>query len=170
MGVMLTQVSLLFLYKRVFTTHITWFRYSLYILGFLSFAVNISVFFAIILSCSPVSYGWDKTINGRCFEVRPVYVVHTVLIFVLDLSIVVAPMPIVWGLQTSAGIKWIVTGMFLLGGLSVLIRNSKTSGIPLTGVPRQCLHNQLDKTSLPCQDSRKRPPMYGFPVFRRNSD
>lgn len=121
MGVMLTQLSILFLYKRVFTTNNAWFKYTLYTLGFFSFAVNISVFFGILFSCSPVRFAWDKSINRYCHEVRIVYLSHTALIFVLDICIVVAPMPLVWNLHATAGTKGAVAGLFLLGGLSVLI-------------------------------------------------
>lgn len=117
---MLTQLSILFLYKRVFTTNTAWFRYTLYALGGFSLAIAISVFFAIVFSCSPVSFAWDKSINGRCFEVRGLYLVHTLLVFVLDVCIVAAPMPLVWNLHTTMGTKGAVAGMFLLGGLSVL--------------------------------------------------
>ncbi|MCJ1463353.1 hypothetical protein MMC07_001960 [Pseudocyphellaria aurata] len=120
-GVMLTQLSILFLYKRVFTTNTAWFRYTLYTLGFLSFGVNISVFFAILFACTPVSLSWDKTVPGHCYEVRPVYLVQTALIFVLDLFIVVAPMPLVWNLHTNLGTKGAVAGMFLLGGFVCII-------------------------------------------------
>lgn len=120
---MLTQLSILFLYERVFTTITPWFRYTLYALGFFTFAVNISSFFATVFSCAPVSYAWDKSIQGHCFEVRNVYLAQTILVFVLDVCIVAAPMPLVWNLHTTAGTKGAVAGMFLLGGLSVLIIN-----------------------------------------------
>lgn len=123
MCVMLTQLSILFLYARVFTTITTWFRYTLYALGFFSFAITMSSFFATVFSCVPVSYSWDKSIQGHCFEVRNVYLAQTILVFVLDVCIVAAPMPLVWNLHATAGTKGAVTGMFLLGGLSVLTLN-----------------------------------------------
>lgn len=133
---MLTQLSILFLYKRVFTTNTPWFKYTLYALGFFSFAINISIFFAIVFSCSPVRLAWDKTIDGHCFEVRLVYVIHTALIFVLDVCIVAAPMPLVWKLHTSTGTKGAVAGMFLLGSLSVFVPNSNAFRTALTRVTR----------------------------------
>lgn len=125
---MLTQLSILFLYNRVFTTNTPWFKYTLYALGGFSLAIAISVFFAIVFSCSPVSFAWDKSINGHCYEVRGLYLVHTVLVFVLDVCIVAAPMPMVLNLHTTMGTKGAVAGMFLLGGLSVFILNSFAFG------------------------------------------
>lgn len=122
-GVMLTQLSILFLYRRVFTTNKTWFRNALCALGFVSLGVNISVFFTIIFACKPVNFAWNKTIEGHCFEVRVVYLIHTIMILVLDICIVAAPMPIVWGLHTTSRTKGAVAGLFLLGGLSVFTLN-----------------------------------------------
>lgn len=133
---MLTQISILFLYNRVFTSNVAWFKYTLYTLGFFTIALNISIFFAIVFSCSPFRYAWEKSISGHCYEVRPLYLAHTVLMFVLDMSIVAAPMPMVWNLHTTPGTKWAVTGLFLLGGLSVLILHPKASRTSLTGVAK----------------------------------
>ena len=83
--------------------------------------MNISVFFGILFACSPVRFAWDKSINGHCHDARVIFLAQTALIFVLDLCIVVAPIPLVWNLHTTAGTKGAVTGLFLLGGLSVLI-------------------------------------------------
>ena len=116
---MLTQLSIVFLYRRVFTTNQTWFKNTLYVLGALSFCVNISIFFAVVFTCTPVNYAWDKTINGHCFDTRVVFLIHTVLTLVLDICIVAAPMPIVRALHTTSGTKGAVAGLFLLGGLSV---------------------------------------------------
>lgn len=138
---MLTQFSILFLYKRVFTTRTPWFRYTLYALGVFSFAVNISIFFAAVFSCSPVSFAWDKTIDGHCYDARLLYLIHTALIFVLDVCIVAAPMPLVWKLQTSLGTKGAVAGMFMLGSLSVYVLDPNAFRTALTGVTRQCVHN-----------------------------
>lgn len=118
---MFTQVSILYLYKRVFTINNNWFRYTLYILGLLCICVNVSMFLAVLFACTPVNYSWNKMIKGHCFEVRRVYLAHTVLVLVLDIFIVAAPMPIVWGLHTTKATKGVVAGLFLLGGLSVFI-------------------------------------------------
>lgn len=118
---MLTQLSILLLYKRVFTTNTPWFKYTLFGLGFFTFATNLSFFFAILFACSPVSLAWDKSLDGHCIEVRLVYLIQTILVFVLDVCIIAAPMPLVWNLHTNVGTKGAVAGMFLLGGLSVFM-------------------------------------------------
>lgn len=78
-------------------------------------------FFAIVFACKPVSMAWDKSLGGHCYELRMVYLIQTVLVFVLDVCIIAAPMPLVWNLHTGVGTKAAVAGMFLLGGLSVFM-------------------------------------------------
>lgn len=115
---MLNQLSLLFLYKRVFTIGTTWFRYTLYSLGIYCIASGLALFFAGLLHCYPLNYGWDKTVKGRCtVDIQALYITATVLNLVGDLGIVIAPIPIIWGLQMSKSTRVAVSIMFLLGGL-----------------------------------------------------
>lgn len=116
---LLTQLSLLFLYKRIFSLGAAWFRMTYYALLFFVLSINVPIFFVTLFQCTPFRLAWDKSIEGRCINVRQLYLVHTVLILVLDLCIVAAPMPHVRRLHTTAGTKGAVAGMFLLGGLSV---------------------------------------------------
>lgn len=122
-GVMFTQLSFLFLYKRVFTTQVVWFANTLYVLAALSFAAGISIFFSAILQCTPFKYRWDRTITGHCINVNALWIVDDALNLIIDVCIVVAPIPLVWHLQMSLRTKCAVVGMFLLGGLSVAQHN-----------------------------------------------
>lgn len=70
----------------------------------------------------PIRYNWDPTIRGaHCgINIHTLYVASCVINLVVDLGIVVAPMPIIWKLQMNLGTKAAVTGMFLLASLSVV--------------------------------------------------
>lgn len=116
---MLTQISMLFLYKRVFTTNTIWFRKTLWIIAFLSISVWVSCVPPALFACTPFAYTWNKTIDGSCFEVRNVYISQNVFTLLLDIVIVAAPMKMVWSLHTNFGTKVAVTGLFLLGSLLV---------------------------------------------------
>lgn len=120
MGVLLTQLSLLFLYKRIFSLGATWFRITWYALLFLVVMVNMPLFVVVLFQCKPFRYAFDKTINGSCIDIRKLYTIHTCLILLLDIGIVFAPLPHVKKLHASTATKGAVAGMFLLGGLSVL--------------------------------------------------
>lgn len=120
LGVLLTQLSLLFLYRRIFSLSAVWFRRTYYALLFFVLGINVPLFFVTLFQCNPFRFAWDKSVAGHCINIRHLYLAHTVLILVLDLCIVAAPMPHVRRLHTTAGTKGAVAGMFLLGGLSVL--------------------------------------------------
>lgn len=118
---MFTQISVLLLWKRAFTLHYTWFRISLGVIAFLSLTSNVAAFTAIIFQCSPIKKAWlQDAVEGHCIDSRRLYIVHAVLSLLVDLSIVVIPLPLVWGLHSNRRTKMAVTGMILLGGLSVL--------------------------------------------------
>ena len=153
---LLTQLSILFLYRRVFTFNTIWFKKTLYVLGLLCFGFNISIAFAILFACTPVNLAWDKSLPGHCIEVRTVYLVHTVLILVLDICIVAAPMPLVWNLHTNSKTKGAVASMFMLGGLLVFACDQPPwKNTQLNFLHSQRLHHQPDKTSLPCKNCWK---------------
>ena len=116
----LIQLSILFLYKRIFTTTIRWFKISLYVIGFVSILICIAFFFSILFACTPLSFAWNKSIpGGHCINIKARYVSADVLNLATDIAIVVIPIPLVWRLQMNVGTKLAVVGMFLLGGLLV---------------------------------------------------
>ncbi|MCJ1264679.1 hypothetical protein MMC22_004553 [Lobaria immixta] len=122
LAVMFTQLSIIFLYKRVFTLRTKWFRNTLYVLGALAVLCEIPVFFAGIFYCKPVKYAWDKTIKGgHCIDVQRVYTTATMLNLVVDVAIVVAPIKLIWSLHMTPSARWGVISIFLLGGFVCII-------------------------------------------------
>lgn len=118
LAVVFTQLSIVFLYKRIFTLHMEWFRNILYLLGALVILCEIPIFFAGLFYCTPVNYAWDKTVEGgHCYDVQKVFDVALVLNLVVDIAIVVCPIKLIWDLQMSRSAKLGVIGILLLGSL-----------------------------------------------------
>ena len=128
--VMLTQISILCLYKRTFTTIKDWFKISLYVLGVLSLLTGLSITIAFMSKCTPFSYAWTRYSldsnaafnhkKGHCVKgIGYLYPAHAIVTVLIDTSIVLMPLPTIRRLQFSAGMKRAIAGMFLLGGLSV---------------------------------------------------
>lgn len=118
LAVVFTQLSIVFLYKRIFTLHMEWFRNILYVLGALVILCEIPIFFAGLFYCTPVNYAWDKTVEGgHCYDVQKVFDVALVLNLVVDIAIVVCPIKLIWDLQMSRSAKLGVIGILLLGSL-----------------------------------------------------
>lgn len=76
--------------------------------------------FPTIFQCSPIAYSWNKTIvGGYCINVHVMWIVQDILFLVLDIYVVVLPLPMIWNLQITRPEKIAISGMFLLGSLYV---------------------------------------------------
>lgn len=128
---MLTQVSILLLYKRVFTTIKDWFRITLYVLGAISILTGVALTIALLSKCQPFSYDWTRfsldtnaafdNNKGHCIKgIAFAYPTHAIVTLLIDIALVVLPIPTIWNLQMSPGTKRAIGGMFLLGSLSVI--------------------------------------------------
>ena len=83
-------------------------------------AINILFLASIILTtcllCRPIAYRWNKTIEGgTCGEQKSFDMFVAVFNLLLDVTTVVLPMPILWGLQMAFGKKIALTLMFGMG-------------------------------------------------------
>ncbi|MCJ1465946.1 hypothetical protein MMC07_004565 [Pseudocyphellaria aurata] len=133
LAVMFTQLSVLFFYKRVFTLRKKWFKNTLYVLAALAVLCEIGIFFAGLLFCTPINRAWNKTVAGHCANIQVIYVTGDILNLMVDAAIVIAPIPLIWSLQTTTKEKWGLTCVFLLGGFVCvinLIRLPKMINVP----------------------------------------
>ncbi|KUI69419.1 hypothetical protein VM1G_04922 [Cytospora mali] len=83
----------------------------------LTTAYFIMVFLEGFLLCKPVQFNWDKTIAGICTGENTAYLVAGVTNLVVDMFIVILPMPLVFRLQMTLSRRISVAGMFSLGAL-----------------------------------------------------
>jgi hypothetical protein len=78
-------------------------------------------FFYTIFFCRPVSYYWDKSIEGGWCIDNDLYIKESiaagVLSLVTDLIILVFPMPTIWGLKLRLKKKIAVTAILCVGGV-----------------------------------------------------
>lgn len=71
--------------------------------------------------CSPVSAAWDPVLSLTNCRPRETHELVSVAInVVLDIFVVILPLPVVWKLKMPARKKAAVTGMFSIGLLYVL--------------------------------------------------
>jgi hypothetical protein len=80
-------------------------------------AYFISVLLETFLLCKPVEFNWDKSIVGSCEGQNTAYLVAGITNLVIDVFVVVMPMPMLFGLRMSLRKRLGVVGMFSLGGL-----------------------------------------------------
>jgi hypothetical protein len=76
----------------------------------------ISVFAEAFAFCHPVAFNWDKSIRrGYCSDTRYVYLGAGITNLVLDVIVVVLPIPTLIGLKIVWRKKVGIVGMFSLG-------------------------------------------------------
>ncbi|KAI0815494.1 hypothetical protein GGR55DRAFT_675109 [Xylaria sp. FL0064] len=74
------------------------------------------------LICKPIQYTWDKTIpGGTCYNQRLADLSAAIVNLIIDATIVILPMPLIFGLQLTFPKRMGVVAMFSLGGLVCVI-------------------------------------------------
>lgn len=68
-----------------------------------------------LTNCSPVSYSWNPVPGGYCKSVKVEEITSVSFNMVIDTSIVVLPMPPLWGLQMATRKKVAISFLFSLG-------------------------------------------------------
>ncbi|KAI0380258.1 hypothetical protein F5Y04DRAFT_102200 [Hypomontagnella monticulosa] len=86
-------------------------------------AIYVPVFIAFFMTqCDPVWAAWDQVLSQTNCRPRQVHQLISVAVnLVLDLGVVVAPLPIIWGLQMQTSKKVGVSAVFGLGTLVIAI-------------------------------------------------
>lgn len=68
--------------------------------------------------CRPVSYNWDKTVpSGHCTNEQLAFLLAGIMNFLIDVLVVVLPIPMLWRLQMPLSVKLGLLGMFGLGAM-----------------------------------------------------
>ena len=113
-AVFLIRASVLVLYIRIFCTRS--FRITCYVVHGINFAFFVSTILSTGLICRPLSYSWDKSIpGGKCGDQKSLDLYIGIVNLLLDICVVVLPMPVLWGLQMAISKKLVLSGMFGLG-------------------------------------------------------
>ncbi len=107
------RASVLCLYIRIFRTPS--FRTTCYIVHGFNMAYYIAVVLGCFLMCRPFAFLWDRSINGSCGNQKSFDLFIGVLNPLMDVTTVVLPMPVIWGLQARMKKKLVVAGMFSMG-------------------------------------------------------
>jgi hypothetical protein len=90
-------------------------RRVLFVAGFVVISFWIASVFAIIFTCIPVQAAWDFTIQGKCFPVVTFFYVYGGFNIATDITLCVAPMPLLWAMKLPTRQKFIVCILFDIG-------------------------------------------------------
>ncbi|KAJ5124406.1 uncharacterized protein N7515_008231, partial [Penicillium bovifimosum] len=120
LNVTMTRASILLLYRRIFGV-VTRFRRALYFAGILLILYFVSCVIVSIAGCSPVSKFWDTSLPGHCINEVAFFRWNGVANVFLDLMVLLLPLPMIWRIKTTRRQKWLLTGIFLLGGFVCVV-------------------------------------------------
>lgn len=79
--------------------------------------------FGFIFSCRPVAGFWDKTIDSSCSITNKIgtttgfFYVNAAGTLVIDIVVLVLPVPTIWNLKLRRRQKWAIFGIFAVGGM-----------------------------------------------------
>jgi hypothetical protein len=118
----LTKISLLHFYRITFFSHpvpdtrTTILRiatYTIYAISVLYWLAQITLLLSI---CQPIALQWDPTRGGgHCGDITKQEISSAVMNMILDFSIVLLPMPMLWALRMSLKKKIAISGILSLG-------------------------------------------------------
>ena len=112
-AVTLIRASVLSLYTCIFPTSA--FRCTCYGVRAFNLGFFVATVLACCLICRPFAYNWDHSIEGTCGDQRSLDLFLGVFNLLIDVTIVVLPLPMLWGLQMPASKKFMLSGMFSMG-------------------------------------------------------
>jgi hypothetical protein len=70
-----------------------------------------------IMTCWPIERYWDNSVPGRCLDNRTLRYAFAAINIVNDIALLIAPMPWLKSLQMPRRTKFLVIGLFAIGGV-----------------------------------------------------
>lgn len=120
-GLTLAKMSALLFLARIFGSHSRNFNRLLWATHGLVWAWWVGIVFATIFMCKPVAKQWNPALEGTCGSNDALWLGSAIPSVIIDLVILVLPMPMLWRLQLRPSRKILVTTVFVCGYWSVLI-------------------------------------------------
>lgn len=114
-AIVLPKLSALFLYRRIFEKTSLWLSISIWSLIAINAAYILAFWFLTIFSCQPVRKILDSTIQGTCLDTWNSWVGSAIPSAIIDIMILVLPMPPLLKLQRRPARKALTVGIFVAG-------------------------------------------------------
>ncbi|KAJ5361558.1 hypothetical protein N7541_002402 [Penicillium brevicompactum] len=108
------RLAILLLYIEVFPGNKNFARCAAGV-GGLVLLYWVATVFTLALGCRPVQYNWNRKIPGSCGDIRKIQLGSAGFNMVMDLLVVLLPLPVIWRLQMSSRKKIGVSVSFAIG-------------------------------------------------------
>lgn len=115
LGLTLAKSSAVLFFYRIFDVGGSWYYWSLRVTHGLVWLWLPASWLTTIFSCSPVEKYWQPWLPGTCLNQESIWLGITIPNLLLDLVILLLPLPKLWKLKIKPAQKLLLTGVFLLG-------------------------------------------------------
>lgn len=112
-----SKTSALLFYTRVFTMANTKFKYALWAVHTMNIAWFIGTLLSVTFICNPIEKVWDFTLPGTCLNFRRLWLGNGLPNLIIDVIILVLPLPMLWKLQMKTTRRIQISGVFVCGYL-----------------------------------------------------
>ena len=114
-GLALAKTSVLLFYHRVFGSISRRFQVSLSFTAFAVLALPVVTISLIVFGCTPLRRVWNPTVPGHCLDTHAEEVGVTISDVVIDLVLLLMPLPMLWRLQVSKAKRVHLIVVFVIG-------------------------------------------------------
>jgi len=114
-GVAGAKFSCLLFYSRVFTIRDRTFRLGLWTLGTIVASWVIFCVVSTIFQCTPIHKAWEPLVPGHCLNSYKWWSSSSISNIIIDVLILLWPMPQIWKLQMGRGRVALLFGVFTAG-------------------------------------------------------
>lgn len=114
-GITLPKLSALFFYFRIFKRTHRWFYITLWMVGAFCVSVMITSWMLTIFLCNPVKDVFSANPQGHCIPQWKTFLGTAIPSTIIDLVILIMPLPLLARLQVSLRKKLLLTGVFICG-------------------------------------------------------
>ncbi|KAJ5167711.1 uncharacterized protein N7482_003305 [Penicillium canariense] len=117
-NVMFIKLSILALYRRLFSTK--YMLFAIYTMGMVVILWAVTIWVAATLNCIPVPKFWDRAIEGACIDPNSFYYGTQIPNIVSDVILLLMPQGVVWSLPVAKSQKLLLSCIFMVGGLALI--------------------------------------------------
>ncbi|KAI1777430.1 hypothetical protein F4818DRAFT_439786 [Hypoxylon cercidicola] len=123
LSLVLSKQSALMFLSRVFPriARPRWLTIGIWTTSGANIAWLIGTWVGTILFCDPIAKNWYPTLPGRCGTLQNLFIGSVTSSVVIDVAILVLPLPMIWGLQANRARRGAITAVFVLGYCVIIV-------------------------------------------------
>ncbi|KAL6717590.1 hypothetical protein ACLMJK_005505 [Lecanora helva] len=120
-SITLPKISALLFYARVFGTQNKLFNYACWVTHGLAVAWLLAISMIGVFLCDPIKKQWEPTTPGHCHPNTLLWITSAVPSVVIDLILLLLPLPMLWKLQMRTSRKTMIMTVFACGYCVIVI-------------------------------------------------